>query len=139
MTKEEAKKLAAALIKNAQTAVLSTIDPDGFPVSRAMLNLKGNSAKTVWFTTNISSQKIPQLALNEKASVYFTLPGKFDGLLLTGTAKVFDDQKTKNDFWEKGWELYYPGGATDPDFCMVRFDATQARVYSKFQKIDFKP
>lgn len=137
MTKTQAKKIAQSLLKKAPTAVLTSIDGNGFPSCRAMLNLKSNTLKTVWFTTNAPSEKVAQFRANAKAAVYFTVPGRFEGALLKGKVKIITDMKVKKKLWEPGWKMYYPEGVTDQNYCVLRFDAAGGRVYSNFTKTDF--
>lgn len=33
--------------------------------------------------------------------------------------------------------MYYPQGVTDPDYCVLRFTATQGRFYSNFKSENF--
>lgn len=34
--------------------------------------------------------------------------------------------------------MYYPGGVTDPDYCVMRFTAVSGRFYSNFHSEDFE-
>ena len=34
--------------------------------------------------------------------------------------------------------LYYPGGVTDPDYCVLRFTAYDGRYYANFHSEDFQ-
>lgn len=74
-----------------------------------------------------------------KASVYFYRKGllKYTGVLLTGTMEVLTDQDTKNKIWRKGDTLYYKGGVTDPDYCVLKFTARKGRVYCDLKTEDF--
>jgi general stress protein 26 len=131
------KKALETVIKKSPTVMLTTMNDDDYPETRAMLNLKKNTLKQVWFTTNTSSSKIEQIKNNSKASVYFCLPDTWKGLLLVGNIKVIEDMKTKKALWEKGWEMYYPKGVQDPDYSVLCFETETMHYYSNFKKVCF--
>ena len=39
--------------------------------------------------------------------------------------------------WRKGDTQYYPGGVTDPNYCVLKFTATDGRFYSDFYPRSF--
>ena len=39
--------------------------------------------------------------------------------------------------WRKGDTQYYPGGVTDPNYCVLKFTATDGRYYSDFYPRSF--
>jgi hypothetical protein len=57
--------------------------------------------------------------------------------MLVGTMEVLQDQETKNRIWRDGDDRYYPGGVTDPDYCVLRFTAKKCRMYENFHSFDF--
>lgn len=138
MTIEQAKKNALALIKKSKTAILATVDEKGYPNMRAMLNLKNDDLKTVWFSTNASSKKIKQAAKNKKAGVYFYDEQMFKGLRLMGDIKIKTDKASREKLWRPGFEMYYPKGVSDPDYCVLELKVKAGNYYQGFEKVDFK-
>ena len=126
---EQTKKAIESLRKHSDTAVLASVDADGCPAMRAMLVLEHGSLRTQYFSTNTSSGKVKALRNNPKASVYYCTPGSFRGVLFVGTVEVCTDQPTKDFLWREGFERYYPLGATDPDYCVLKFTAVRGAVY----------
>ena len=39
--------------------------------------------------------------------------------------------------WRKGDTQYYPGGVTDPNYCVLKFTAIDGRFYSDFYPRSF--
>jgi hypothetical protein len=39
--------------------------------------------------------------------------------------------------WREGDTQYYPGGVTDPNYCVLKFTATDGRFYSDFYPRSF--
>lgn len=125
-----------SLMERSNEVYLSTIDSEGFPEIRALLNLanpkkypklKGKAFSvdgetlTIYFTTNTSSRKVAQMKADNKVSLYFCQSEKFLGACLTGTVEVLEDLEVKKSFWQTGWTMYYHKGATDKDYALCKF------------------
>jgi general stress protein 26 len=52
--------------------------------------------------------------------------------------EVLTDAKTKAMIWQDGDTTYYPGGVTDPDYCVLKFKASKGRYYANFKSEDFE-
>lgn len=141
MSGADVKQVAKKLIKNAPIAILSTLNKEGFPESRAMLNLNklnDNDNFFIWFSTNTSSKKIKQIQNNTKANAYFTVHQDWQGVLLQGEINIVDDISMKKKVWEPGWEMYYPKGVTDPDYSVLLLKPKKICVYSDLKKEFFE-
>lgn len=57
--------------------------------------------------------------------------------MLLGSMEVLEDRIYKEMIWREGDTMYYPEGVTDPDYCVLRFTATQGRFYSNFNSENF--
>lgn len=126
------------MIDKAKTSFLSYIDANGFPVTRAMLKPRERQGiKTIWFSTNTSSNKVKAFRHNSRASVYFVDRRFFRGASLVGTMEVLETPEAKERLWRKGDTLYYKKGITDPDYCVLKFTAEKGRFYSNFKSVDF--
>ena len=117
----------------ASMALISYIDGEGYPVTRAMLKPREREGiKTFWFTTNTSSNKVKHFRQNPKASIYFR------GASLSGTVEVLETPEAKERIWRDGDTMYYSEGVTDPDYCVLKFTATKGSYYSNFNSEDFE-
>lgn len=122
------------LIDKQSTAYISSVDEQGFPNTKAMLApRKREGLHTFYFTTNTSSMRVAQYRQNPKACLYFCDRRFFRGVMLIGTMAVLEDAESKAMIWQEGDTMYYPGGVTDPDYCVLRFTAQSARYYSNFK------
>lgn len=127
------------LIDKANMAIISYVDDQGFPISKAMLAPREREGiKVFWFTTNTSSNKVKFFKENSKASIYFVDKRFFRGVSLVGTVEVLETAEAKERIWREGDTMYYPEGVTDPDYCVLRFTAEKGRYYSNFNSEDFK-
>jgi general stress protein 26 len=131
-------KTALSIINSSSNSVISSIDEDGFPNTKAMLKPREiEEAKVFYFTTNTSSMRVGQYRKNPKASLYFFNPRFFKGVMLKGTMEVLEDQETKNRIWRDGDDMYYSKGVTDPDYCVLKFTAQSGRIYQNFNSQNF--
>jgi general stress protein 26 len=135
----DASETIGNLIDKAGVSIISSVDEDGFPNSKAMLPpRKRQGIKHIFFTTNTSSMRVRQYLKNPKACVYFFDKRFFRGVMLRGTMEVLHDSASKEMIWNHGDEMYYPKGVTDPDYCVLKFTAQNGRYYSKFKSENFE-
>lgn len=134
----DAHKTIGNLIDKQKVAYLSSIDEDGFPITRAMLMpRKRDGIKVMYFSTNTSSRHVQQYRANPKGSVYFCDRRFYRGVALKGMIEVLTDDASKAMIWAEGDEQYYPLGVSDPDYCVLKFTAGSGRYYSNFHSEDF--
>lgn len=127
------------MMDKAGTSFISYIDAGGYPVTKAMLAPREREGiKTIWFTTNTSSNKVKCFKKNPKASIYFVDRRFFRGVSLLGTVQVLETQEAKARIWREGDTMYYSKGIADPDYCVLKFTAEQGRYYSNFKSVDFE-
>ena len=132
------KDLIAQMADTLPIAYISSIDNEGYPCTKAMLApRKREGIKTFYFTTNTFSLRVAHYKANPKASIYFCDAEGFKGMMLRGTMEVLTDAKSKEMIWREGDTQYYPGGVTDPNYCVLKFTATDGRFYSDFYPRSF--
>lgn len=119
------------LRRNANVAYVGSINESGYPQVKGMLVLEHESMKTHYFSTNTSSKRVKQFLKEPKACVYYVddTKDKYKGALFTGTIKVCTDHKTKEFLWRDGFEMYYPKGIDDEDYCVYKFTAETVNYY----------
>ena len=132
------KELIAKMSDTLPIAFISSVDEEGFPCTKAMLApRKREGIKTFYFTTNTFSLRVAHYKSNSKACIYFCDAEGFKGIMLRGTMEVLTDAKSKEMIWRDGDEEYYPGGVTDPNYCVLKFTATDGRFYSDYYPRSF--
>ena len=132
-------KTVGNMIDKANMTLLSYVDQEGYPITKAMLAPRERKEiREFWFTTNTSSNKVRFFRENPKASIYFVDRRFFRGVSLVGTVEVLETPEAKERIWLEGDTMYYPGGVTDPDYCVLKFTAEKGRYYSNFNSEDFE-
>lgn len=153
MNIDDAKKLGIELMESSKATYLTTINSDGFPITRAVFNLRNKeqfpelttffdnlvNKFEVYISTNTSSVKIKHIKENPKICLYFCDPEDIKGIMFSGEAEIITDMKVKKDLWLDNWVKYYSEGLEDPDFTLLRLRPKLAEVYYRLRKIQFNP
>lgn len=137
MTQKELEKF----IDRQNVSFICSVDENNYPNMKAMLKpRKRVGLKEFYFSTNTSSMRVKQFLNNPNASIYFYHKGliKYTGVMLVGKMEVLTDQKTKNMIWRNGDTIFYKGGVTDPDYCVLKFTAESGRYYCDLKTEDFE-
>ena len=134
----QVEEMIAQLADTLPVAFISSVDDEGFPCTKAMLAPRlREGVKTFYFTTNTFSLRVAHYKANPKSSVYFCDEKGFKGMQLRGIMEVLTDSKSKERIWRDSDIQYYSGGVTDPNYCVLKFTATDGRFYSNFYPRSF--
>ena len=130
----------ARFIGRQKVAFICSVDEEGFPNVKAMLRpRKTDGLRHFYFSTNASSMRVKQYLKNPNACIYFCRKGliRYTGVMLKGKMEVLTDQKTKDMLWRRGDTMFYRGGPTDPDYCVLKFTAESGRYYRDLKTESF--
>ncbi|KAB3538532.1 pyridoxamine 5'-phosphate oxidase [Alkaliphilus pronyensis] len=129
----------ANLIDSQGTSFISSVDSDGYPTTRAMLQPRHREGiRRIYYSTNTSSSKIAHFRSNPKACLYFYDRRLFKGVMLKGVMEVLEEKEIKEFIWRDGDDKFYPLGVTDPDYCVLKFTAISGRSFSNLKSENFK-
>jgi general stress protein 26 len=132
------EKTVGNLIDHQKISYIGSVDGDGFPNIKAFnAPRRREGIKTFYFSTNTSSRHVAQFLAEPKACLYFCDRRFFRGVLLRGVMEILEDVDSKEMLWQIGDTMYYREGVTDPDYCVLRFTATDGRMYGNFKSEDF--
>lgn len=135
----ETREHVMKFIQKQKTAFVGSVDEDGFPNLKAMFTPRKIDGNCFYFSTNTSSMRVQQFMKNSKASIYFYNRGRFkyEGLMLTGTMEVLQDDDIKQEIWCTGDTMHYKQGVTDLDYCVLKFTAIKGRHYCDLKTESF--
>jgi len=153
MELDEVKKSSLELMETSKAAYLTTIDSEGYPITRAMFNLRNKeqfpefseffstqkNKFVIYISTNTSSSKIDHIKKNPKIAVYFCDPEDFKGVMFGGDVEIIEDMAIKRKVWLDWWTRYYLEGLDDPDYTLLRLLPKSAQFYYRLQKVQFEP
>jgi len=136
------KEKAERLHKKVNTFMITCVDSDGYPLTKAVVPGKyRESLNELYFCTNTSSKFVAEISKNPKANVYFYHRGmiKWQGCFLKGNIEIVTDMKIKKKYWNNKYKnAYAEKSFTDPDFCVLKFISSSGRVYANFTIADFE-
>lgn len=134
---ENIKSDIRELRQKSNVAYIGSINGEGFPQIKGMLVLEHDSMKVHYFSTNTSSKRVEQFRNNPKACVYYCdeTKDKYKGALFTGIMEICTDHETKAFLWREGFEMYYPKGVDDEDYCVYRFTAETVNYYNALSNV----
>ena len=134
---ENIKSDIRELRQKSNVAYIGSINGEGFPQIKGMLVLEHDSMKVHYFSTNTSSKRVEQFRNNPKACVYYCdeTKDKYRGALFTGIMEICTDHETKAFLWREGFEMYYPKGVDDEDYCVYRFTAETVNYYNALSNV----
>ncbi|MGE5654147.1 MAG: pyridoxamine 5'-phosphate oxidase family protein [Bacillota bacterium] len=138
MTLDDAKREALSLVVSSRAVVVACNGQDGYPYTKAMFKMEHDGLKTVWFSTNTSSQRVAVFQRDPRASLYFMDAEEAEGVMLVGEMEILDDLESRKRIWREGYERYYPLGVSDPDYSVLRFTARWGRYYHNLQTVSFE-
>lgn len=153
MDLDETKKVSLELMNTSKAAYLTTIDSEGYPITRAMFNLRNkdqfpefseffanqDNKFVIYISTNTSSSKIDHIKKNPKISVYFCEPEDFKGVMFGGDAEIVDDIEIKKKIWLDWFTRYYSKGLEDLDYTLFKLNPKNARFYYRLNQVHFQP
>lgn len=125
------KEYICDFIRKQKTALIASVDEDGFPNIKAMFTPRKIEGNCFYFSTNTSSMRTRQYLKIPKASIYFYKRGRFsyEGIMLIGVMEVLQNREIKEEIWQFGDTMYYKEGVSDPDYCVLKFTAAKGRRY----------
>ena len=110
----------ADLLEKIDTAMLTTVGPDGFLVSRP-LSTRASSfdGKRVWFFTEADSPKVAEIARHPKVNLAYASSDRNTYVSLAGTAEVNRDRRRIGRFWNDAMKAFFPNGKDDPNLVLL--------------------
>lgn len=135
---KDVEKTVGNMIDKQKVVFIGSVDAEGFPNIKAMLQpRKREGISVIYLTTNTSSLCVSQFLRESRSCLYFCDARFFKGIMLKGRVEVLTDHVSKEMIWREGDTMYYKEGVTDPDYCVLKFTAVSGRYYSNFKSENF--
>jgi len=118
---------ANEMIKTCANACIGVIDENGSPSVSAISLCNPETISELYFTTTLDSNKAKRLQKDNRASIcYFSA---MNNITLVGETEIFTDQETKDKYWQAWFAEVYPGGVTDPNYCVIKFTTKRVSLW----------
>ncbi|MDO5553367.1 MAG: zinc ribbon domain-containing protein [Planctomycetia bacterium] len=116
-----------ALLTQSATVVLCSISEEGYPRPCTLVRIGNDGIKKIYVATGASSRKTEQFRRNAKAGLCFS--DAENGVTLTGTVRILTDPQERSQYWQDWMIAHFPGGVSDPEFCVLEFTSHQATFW----------
>ena len=130
--RDELRKLYE-MIKELETAMMTTRRGDGHLVSRAMATQKQAPGADVWFVTTEASGKLAEIEQDPHVNLAYYKDGSREWISVSGLAKISRDRETIRQLYAPDWKLWFGeegdprhGTPDDPRMVLVGVDIHSA-------------
>lgn len=121
------KQKAISLLAECDILTLASVSEKGYPRPVPVGKIKAEGISSIWFSTGTFSDKTSQFQADPKAGVCFMKGG--DSVVLTGKVEIVEDMETKKALWSDWMISHFPGGVTDPGYCVLKFSSEEATYW----------
>lgn len=115
------------LIKGIKVAMLTQINSHGRLVSHPMATQDVDFDGDVWFIAERSSEKVLDLAADNRVNVAYS--GKGSWVSLSGRAEVVDDPARLKEYWGMFTDAWMEGGPENPNNILIHVSAESAEYW----------
>lgn len=129
MNRAELEIKAEELVSSLSDAVLTSVNEEGYPRSCFLGIIGHDSPWVLYFSTGYTGVKTAHFRANPKASVAYADIAKNNGVTLVGTAEITEELSVKERLWRDWMYEYFPDGAGDENFCLIRFTAKEVTYW----------
>jgi general stress protein 26 len=119
----------AALIREIQIALLTTVDLEGRFHTRPVQTLELEGERTLWFFTDWASPKAGELQNDTRVSLGYANPATHSYVAISGTGRLFRDQAKARQLWSPEQFAFYPKGPEDPRLALLCVTIEQAEYW----------
>jgi general stress protein 26 len=125
------KQSLLEVMDRSDAVYLATVSGNS-PRIRAMVNLRRRDLYpapsevcrgegfTTYFATSLSSGKVGEIRADPAVAVYYCDPVRFLGVMFSGQMEILTSPDLKNALWNDAWLRYWPDGAGEPDYVVLR-------------------
>ena len=125
------------LIDGIDTVMMTTRRSDGRLVSRAMATQDRAAGADLWFVTDISSDKLDELAFDANVNIAYFRDRTREWVSVSGTARITQDRAKIEELYAPDWRIWFGdeggernGKPGDPRMALIAVDADTV-VYTK--------
>ncbi len=128
LSREDAIKKVAGLIKDIKMAMLTTGTPGGRLHSRPMATQETDFDGNLWFLTREDSGKVGEIRQDAEVNLSYA-DGKHTFVSLSGPAQVSRDQAKVDELWNPMYKAWFPQGKDDPEIAVLRVQVVEAEYW----------
>ncbi len=127
-TAEQIEKLND-LIKDINTAMFVTAQPDGTLRSRPMATQGVDADGHLWFFTSTASGKVHEIQDDQHVNMAYANPDDNRYVSVSGTARIVRDRTKIEELWNPLLKAWFPRGKDDPSIALIKVTITSAEYW----------
>lgn len=108
ISRERILNAARAIIRDAGTCALITVDTEGLPRVRTMDPFLPDTNFVIWLATNPDSRKTGQIRNDPRVVLYYAALDQSGYVTITGKATLVDELAELRKHWKEAWARFYP-------------------------------
>lgn len=127
------RETIADVMKDTRIAVLTYEDSEGRLVSTPMGTQKFDDPSTVWFITELDSDKVRAITERPRVNVHYA-SGK-GWVSLSGTAKANTDRAKLDELWDASASAFMSGGPEEANTGLLEVTGETAQLWESPGKV----
>lgn len=128
-TRQESIKKLGELIKDVQTAMMTTMDW-GVLRSRPMATQDFEFDGDLWFFTSLETHKVEEIEKDRRVNISYAAPDKNIYVSVTGSASIVQDRAKIDEYWNPIYQAWFPEGKDDPNLILLKVTVEQAEYWN---------
>ena len=132
-THDDRTATVAEIMEETDIAVLTYVSLEGDLVSTPMGTQDFEDPSTVWFITEVTSDKVAAIKSDPRVNVSYSSDKGW--VSLAATARVNMDRDKLKELWDASAGAFMSGGPEDPDNVLLRIDGDTAEYWESPGKV----
>ena len=116
-------------IKDIKIAMMTTIEHGQQLHSRPMYTSQPDADGTLWFFTELDSQKVDELKQDRHINLGYSDTSDNLYVAITGTALVVTDRAKIKELWSEALRGWFPNGSDDQNIVLLKVTITKGEFW----------
>jgi general stress protein 26 len=117
------------LIKDVETAMLTTVSKEDFLRSRPMMTQHSDDDGVLWFFTNDHHATAQELGDDPRVNVSYSKTDSQQFVSVSGLGEVVHDDDRKRELWKPSYKTWFPDGVDDPHLALLKVYIEKAEYW----------
>lgn len=118
---------AEKIMRDTRIAVLTYVSAQGDLVSTPMGTQDFDTPATVWFLTEIGTDKVHALQVDSRVNVHY--PSDAGWVSLVGTARLNEDREKLKELWDASASAFMSGDAESPQNALLEITTSSLEYW----------
>ena len=121
----------AELIEGIDIAMLTTVGPEGWLVSRPLSTQAADfDGERLWFFTEADSPKIGEIRRRRKVNLAYASKDANTYVSVAGQARINRDRAKIEALWSDALKAFFPKGVDDPNLVLLEVEVRSAEYWT---------